>query len=126
MAYNLAIEQLRDLRQRHLLDAMYLLELTLLHIQQNPGQVTLRLIDDPSLGRYSYVHVEDERTRDLFIELRFNDEFRMYYNDYDFTFEFRLSDYEALLAKIPGKIKDEMIDLYAKGNEFKRVISLLD
>jgi hypothetical protein len=126
MAYNLAIEQLRDLRQRHLLDGMYLLELTLLYIQKNPEQVILRLMDDPTLGRYSYIHVEDERTRDLFIELRFDDEFRVYYNDYDFTFEFRLSDYEALLTKVPHKIKEQMIDLYAKGNEYKRVISLLD
>jgi len=126
MAYNLAIEQLRDLRQRHLLDGMYLLELTLLYINQKPEQVVLRLIDDPHMGRYSYIHVEDERTLDLFIELRFDDEFRVYYNDYDFTFEFRLSEYDALLAKIPQKIKEEMIDLFAKGNEYKRVISLLD
>jgi hypothetical protein len=126
MAYNLAIEQLRDLRQRHLLDGMYLLELMLLYINQKPQEIILRLMDDSDMGRYSYIHVEDERTRDLFIELRFDDEFRIYYNDYDFTFEFRLSDYEALLSKIPQKIKEEMIDLYAKGNEFKRVISLLD
>jgi hypothetical protein len=126
MAYNLAIEQLRDLRQRHLLDGMYLLELTLLYIHERPGQIILRLIDDPKMGRYSYIHVEDERTRDLFIELRFDDEFKIYYNDYDFTFEFLLSDYEALLSKIPQKLKEEMIDLFAKDNEFKRVISLLD
>jgi hypothetical protein len=126
MAYNLALEQLRDLRQRHLLDGMYLLELTLLYVKQKPEQIILRLIDDPTLGRYSYIHVDDDRTRDLFIELRFDDEFSVYYNDYDFTFEFLLSDYEALLAKIPQKIKEEMIDLFANGNEFKRVISLLD
>jgi hypothetical protein len=126
MAYNLALEQLRDLRQRHLLDGIYLVELILLYIQQKPEQVILRLIDDQSMGRYVYIHVEDERTHDLFVELRFDDEFRIYYNDFDFTFEFRLSDYEALLTKIPGKIKQEMIDLYAKGNEYKRVISLLD
>ena len=126
MAYNLAIEQLRDLRQRHLLDGMYLLELTLLYINKNPGEIILRLIDDPELGRFTYIHVDDDRTRDLFIELRFDDEFSVYYNDYDFTFEFRLSDYVALLEKIPQKIKDEMIDLYSNENEFKRVISLLD
>jgi hypothetical protein len=126
MAYNLAIEQLQDLRQRHLLDGMYLLELTLLYINKNPQQITLRLIDDSILGRYSYIHVEDERVRDIFIELRFNNEFSIYYNDYDFTFEFRLSDYDALLEKIPQKIKEEMIALYANENEFKRVISLLD
>ena len=126
MAYNLALDQLRDLRQRHLLDGMYLLELMLLYINQNPEKVVLRLIDDPVMGRFSYIHVDDERTRDLFIELRFDDEFSVYYNDYDFTFEFALSDYDALLEKIPEKIKKEMIDLFAKGNEFKRVISLLD
>jgi hypothetical protein len=125
MAYNLAIEQLRDLRQRHLLDGMYLFELTLLYINQNPEKIVLRLIDDPELGRYSYIHVDDDRTVDLFIELRFDNEFRVYYNDYDFTFEFRLSDYDALLEKIPQKIKDELIDLYTNENEFKRVISLL-